>query len=232
MGGGGNKGVREWTVCKLKLRNGCKLKDRKRERAMGPPLHGLRRPHQVSRWPVSVLVQNVPRPLLSERSVPLRDERSHPNRVSRLNGVPLVPQSVDALALQQEQPVLVVVHLLHIQKLSGLKVHDVNVEVVGLLLGKALFQLEDLARCDQVLRARVEGGGGEPRGSNPSAKGIQSERERRRESASAAMGEGRSAIVARNSPASPTCFRGRKRGRRGWRKSAASRKRRAWRGPS
>ena len=116
--------------------------------------------HEVPWGPVGVLVQDVSGPFLSKCSVPLRYEGSHPDGVPSLHRVPPFAEPVDALALKQEQAVLVVVDLFDVQELAGLKVHNVDVEVVLLLLGEALLQLEDLTGRHQVLRvASAEGGG-------------------------------------------------------------------------
>lgn len=65
--------------------------------------------------------------------------------------VPLVvPQAIDALPLQHQHPVLVVVHLVAVQVLPRFEVHDVDVEVV--LFGER----EKLAQTEDFGRARVE----------------------------------------------------------------------------
>ena len=81
--------------------------------------------HEVPWGPVGVLVQDVSGPFLSKSSVPLRYEGSHPDGVPSLHRVPPFAEPVDALALEQEQAVLVVVDLFDVQELAGLKVHNV-----------------------------------------------------------------------------------------------------------
>lgn len=65
---------------------------------------------------------------------------------THLDGVPVLVEAVDALSRQQQEAVLVVVHLLDVQVLARRKVHDVDVEVVRGGLGHQLAQTEHLAR--------------------------------------------------------------------------------------
>jgi hypothetical protein len=51
--------------------------------------------------------------------------------------------------LQNDHAVLVVVHLLHLEKLSRREVHHVHVEVVVARLRQELAQTEHLGRCRQ-----------------------------------------------------------------------------------
>ena len=73
-----------------------------------------------------------------------------------LQCAPLVPESINALALEQQQAVLIEMDLLHRQELSGLKRHDMHVEVVLGRRGKQLAQPENftIAR-KQWLRIRA-----------------------------------------------------------------------------
>jgi hypothetical protein len=63
----------------------------------------------------------------------------------RAAAAPLVRQPVHALPLQQQQAVLVVVHLLDSEELARLKRHDVHVEVILRARGQQLAQTEHLA---------------------------------------------------------------------------------------
>lgn len=112
--------------------------------------------HQQARTSVGVLVDDVPGPRLAQGAVPLHHKGGHPDGVPRGDGVPLVRQAVDALPLQEEQAVLVVVDLLHQQILPRLKVHDVHVEVVLRGGGQQLAQGENLGGDgDERLRIRL-----------------------------------------------------------------------------
>jgi hypothetical protein len=43
-----------------------------------------------------------------------------------LHWVPLISKTINALALQQKKPMLVVVNFLHIKKFSWLEIHDLE----------------------------------------------------------------------------------------------------------
>jgi hypothetical protein len=80
----------------------------------------------MRRTSVAVLVNDVSRPSLAQRAVPLDHEGGHPHGVARSDGVPLVCQAIDALAFQQEETVLVVVHLFDDEKLARLEIHHLR----------------------------------------------------------------------------------------------------------
>lgn len=61
-----------------------------------------------------VLVQNISGVLISQGCIPLNDIWGHPDGISCLYWIPFVSQPVDALSLQQQQAVLIVMYLLDI----------------------------------------------------------------------------------------------------------------------
>lgn len=63
-----------------------------------------------------------------------------------LDGVIVAIEAVDALALEHDDSVLVVVNFLGVEKLAGLEIHDVHVEVVGRAHGQELTQHKHLSR--------------------------------------------------------------------------------------
>src|SRR5438270_118275 len=56
--------------------------------------------------PIPVFIDEVLRRRLADRAKPLRAPRPHPDEISRLYGIPGIPQPVDATALDHQQPVL------------------------------------------------------------------------------------------------------------------------------
>src|SRR4030095_3746626 len=95
----GQDARRTWRACRARLA-AVEHRPGSTRRVLSPEPRTAAR---IRRMPVPVLVDQIFRRLLTERSEPLRTVRGHPDEVARRDRVPLRTEEINPAALQHQQ---------------------------------------------------------------------------------------------------------------------------------